>query len=240
MIIVISVDKRGLRKHFVLEGSEWMTQSQVSARVRMQLGAALLNGDLMMPAQSKNGLVIFAHGSGSSRFSPRNRRVASALVSEGLGTFLFDLLTATEDQEYERRFDIDLLTRRLEDVTRWILDNYFSKTTLRIGYFGASTGSAAALRAAADLGEKTIAAVVSRGGRPDLASEHLPRVLCPTLLIVGGRDYEVLAWNRSALTLLGTQRKDIVVVPGATHLFEEEGALDKVAACATNWFSRFL
>jgi putative phosphoribosyl transferase len=216
-----------------------MMQSQVGAEVRMRIGSSVLNGDLAMPMQGKSGLVIFAHGSGSSRLSPRNRHVASTLVAAGLGTLLFDLLTETEDENYETRFDIELLTRRLEGATRWVLDNYGSKRAIRIGYFGASTGAAAALSAAAEL-EGQIAAVVSRGGRPDLASPYLSRVLCPTLFIVGGRDQEVLAMNRSALILLAARSKELVVVPGATHLFEEEGALDQVARHATDWFTKYL
>ncbi len=215
-----------------------MMQDQVGGQVKLRIGSLTLNGDLVMPAQGKIGLVIFAHGSGSSRFSPRNRHVASTLVCAGLGTLLFDLLTEKEDENYETRFDIELLTRRLEGATRWILDNYGSKRAVQIGYFGASTGAAAALRAAADLRE--VAAVVSRGGRPDLASPYLSKVLCPTLFIVGGKDREVLAMNRSALTLLGAPKKELVIVPGATHLFEEEGALDQVAKHATDWFTKYL
>jgi putative phosphoribosyl transferase len=214
-------------------------QTQAGEEVKIHIGSTILNGELVLPGQGKTGLVIFAHGSGSSRFSPRNKWVARNLSRAGFGTFLFDLLTRTEDENYETRFDITLLTSRLLGATRWILANYDSKRTIKIGYFGASTGAAAALRAAQELKEE-IAAVVSRGGRPDLASPYLPGVTSPTLLIVGERDQDVLELNRHSLELLGSRIKELVVVPGATHLFEEKGALDQVARYATGWFEKYL
>ncbi len=196
----------------------------------------VLTGDLAVP-DGAPGLVIFAHGSGSSRSSPRNTFVASGLRQRGMGTLLFDLLTREEDVDYEMRFDIDLLTLRLEAVTRWAAAAK-GLGELAIGYFGASTGAAAALRAAADLPD-VVRAVVSRGGRPDLAIEILPSVQAPTLLIVGGFDEVVIELNRTAYARLGAQ-KGFEVVPGATHLFEEPGALEKVAKLAGIWFGRFL
>ena len=170
--------------------------------------------------------MIFAHGSGSSRLSPRNRYVAEALREGGIATLLFDLLTESEDQDYSRRFDIALLTQRLVGATRWLKDQPEAHG-LTIGYFGASTGSAAALFAAAELGPE-IRAVVSRGGRPDLAAPVLSKVQTPTLLIVGGSDHAVVELNRDAYArLAGT--KHLSIVPDATHLFEEPGALEEVA-----------
>jgi putative phosphoribosyl transferase len=205
----------------------------------MKIDSASLEGELVKPSDSGKGLVIFAHGSGSSRLSPRNRHVAAILQEFGLGTLLFDLLTQKEDENYGTRFDIDLLTKRLEGATRWVRHN-LAINDLRIGYFGASTGAAAALRAAADLGQHEIKAVVSRGGRADMASADLVRVKAPTLLIVGADDREVLELNRLALDWIGAQNKKLVVVPGATHLFEEPGALDQVAKHASNWFKEYL
>lgn len=195
-----------------------------------------LPGILGIPAGAQ-GVVLFAHGSGSSRFSPRNGYVARVLRQGGIGTLLFDLLTPEEDSEYERRFDIELLTQRLLQVTRWLQGQLQAKG-LGIGYFGASTGSASALNAAAALGT-TIRAVVSRGGRPDLAMAALPQVLAPTLLIVGGNDDVVIELNRQAYDQLHTT-KELAIVPGATHLFEEPGTLDEVARLATEWFQRYL
>ena len=183
--------------------------------------------------------MIFAHGSGSSRLSPRNRYVAEVLQDSGFGTLLFDLLTENEDENYETRFDIDLLTKRLEDTSNWVKHN-IKRRLLRVGYFGASTGAAAALRAAADLGPNEVCAVVSRGGRPDMAGSHLVRVNVPTLLIVGGNDEEVLELNRSALALIASQKKKLIVIPHATHLFEEPGTLAQVARHASNWFEEYL
>lgn len=204
--------------------------------VRIQLDDVTLPGTLSLPMDA-GGLVIFAHGSGSSRLSPRNTFVARVLQNAGIGTLLFDLLTAEEDRRYENRFNIDLITGRLVKTTDWVEGQPDTKT-LRYGYFGASTGAAAALRAAAQAGGK-IAAVVSRGGRPDLAMESLPRVSAPTLLIVGGFDDVVIELNRRALEKL-TGVKKLEIVPGASHLFEEPGTLERVAELAAQWFKKYL
>jgi dienelactone hydrolase len=191
-----------------------------------------------LPAELQ-GLVLFAHGSGSSRMSPRNQFVARLLQAAGFGTFLLDLLTMQEDlldrQTAEFRFDIDLLANRLVTATRWVRRQPGLEST-PLGYFGASTGAAAALVAAAAL-PSTVAAVVSRGGRPDLAGAHLGAVRAPTLLIVGGADPQVITLNRRALEALEVER-ELVIVPGATHLFEEPGALETVAHLARDWFVR--
>jgi len=199
--------------------------------VVVQTGAVRLVGHLAVP-EVCSGLVVFAHGSGSSRHSPRNRFVAAALNSVGLGTLLFDLLTP--DEEFERRavFDIELLADRLGAVTQW-LEAQPEARGLRIGYFGASTGAGAALWAAAEPGS-SIAAVVSRGGRPDLADPKLSQVRAPTLLIVGGRDEVVLELNRQAQSQMRCESQ-LAVVPGATHLFEEPGALAEVSRVASDW-----
>ena len=195
----------------------------------------LLDGDLQIPVDAR-GLVLFAHGSGSSRHSPRNRKVAEMLQRGGLATLLFDLLTPVEADERENVFDIGLLAQRLLSVTRWVQDDEELRK-LPIFYFGASTGAGAALRAASHAGAD-IRAVVSRGGRPDLAGESLGRVVSPTLLIVGGADWQVLALNEEAAKLLSCEH-EVAVVPGATHLFEEPGALETVARLAGEWFARF-
>jgi putative phosphoribosyl transferase len=191
-----------------------------------------LEGTLGLPAVSPKGVVIFAHGSGSSRFSPRNSYVAGALRQAGLATLLFDLLTEPEAADRANVFDIPLLAERLVAATEWAR-NFEAIRSLPIDYFGASTGAAAALVAAAQRGD--IAAIVSRGGRPDLAGAALPDVKAPTLLIVGGADREVLALNHSALGRLRCEAK-LEVVPGATHLFEEPGALESVVQLARGWF----
>jgi putative phosphoribosyl transferase len=190
-----------------------------------------LPGDISVP-QHAHGMIIFAHGSGSSRLSPRNRMVASYLNDHGFATLLFDLLTPEEDRIYSNRFNIELLAQRLIDVAFWVMDTR-KYQGLRVGFFGASTGAAAALLAARDLPE--VAAVVSRGGRPDLAMKALPFVKSPTLLIVGDRDTDVLRLNQQALRAMNC-RKKIVIVPGATHLFEENGAMEQVCSLATEWF----
>lgn len=195
-----------------------------------------LEGNLIIPKSAK-GLIIFAHGSGSSRLSPRNNYVAKMLQEANFATLLFDLLTEEEDADYANRFDIPLLAKRLEAVTNWIMQHPQTQN-LSIGYFGASTGSAAALIAAANLGEK-IKAVVSRGGRPDLANKFLSQVTAPTLLIVGGEDFDVIELNQAASKLI-TATKKISIVPGATHLFEEPGTLEQVAKLATEWFKKYL
>ena len=200
-------------------------------------GRVYLEGMLEVPEHA-TGIVVFAHGSGSSRLSPRNNLVARELRAAKLGTLLMDLLTSEEDQTYETRFDIDLLTRRLADTVRWLREQRAAKI-LPVGMFGASTGAAAALRVAADLPHHVMA-VVSRGGRPDLAgNENLARVLAPTLLIVGGEDFQVIDLNRAAYRELRCE-KDLTIVPGATHLFEEPGALANVSTLAARWLGRYL
>lgn len=193
-------------------------------------------GDLRLP-ESPRGLVLFAHGSGSSRLSPRNREVAASLERAGLATLLFDLLTGEEAEDRAKVFDVELLADRLVAATRWVAGEA-SLRGLPLGYFGASTGAAAALLAAARLGGE-IGAVVSRGGRPDLAATALARVVSPTLLIVGGADRQVLELNEEAARALRCER-EVAIVPGATHLFEEPGALERVAALARDWFLRHL
>jgi putative phosphoribosyl transferase len=195
-----------------------------------------LQGLLMLPERPR-GLVIFVHGSGSSRHSPRNAAVARRLAAVGFATLLFDLLTEREEADRRNVFDIDLLTRRLIDATGWVRETP-ELSGLPVGYFGASTGAAAALCAAARLGDE-IRAVVSRGGRPDLANHALPAVHAPTLLIVGGDDWNVLEFNDEAASLLGGPQ-ELAVVHGAGHLFEEPGALDRVADLAAGWFTRHL
>jgi dienelactone hydrolase len=208
--------------------------------VILQAGEVVLEGNLALPENSR-GVVIFAHGSGSSRLSPRNRHIAGCLQREGIATLLFDLLTAKEEKidipTARLRFDIELLSRRLLSATDWIKNNPSTKD-LNIGYFGASTGAAAALVACA-LRPSLIKAVVSRGGRPDMAAEYLSRVKAPTLLIVGGDDHAVIGLNRQALDSLPAQKK-IAIVPGAGHLFEEPGKLDEVASLAAEWFRNYL
>jgi putative phosphoribosyl transferase len=191
------------------------------------------------PRKTAKGIVLFVHGSGSSRLSPRNRFVAGELQSHGIATLLFDLLTPKEESIDQRtlhlRFDIRLLAKRLVGATRWVMRD-LEALGLDIGYFGASTGAAAALMASAQLSD-TVAAVVSRGGRPDLAGEALGSVQAPTLLIVGGNDEPVITLNQQALAELDCREKKLVIIPGATHLFEEPGALAKVAGIAAEWFA---
>ena len=208
--------------------------------VEVLAGGVRLGGTLAVP-DGAQGLVLFAHGSGSSRHSPRNRYVAYSLRRAGLGTLLFDLLTEDEEDEDARtgelRFDIDFLARRLGEVTDWVFAHP-ELQHLRVGYFGSSTGAGAALVAAGARPE-AVGAVVSRGGRPDLAGDALERVLAPTLFIVGGADTVVLELNARASARLQSP-KALEVIPGATHLFEEQGALERVAALAGDWFTRFL
>jgi dienelactone hydrolase len=208
--------------------------------VSVPTGEVVLQGDLSMPSAPK-GIVLFAHGSGSSRHSPRNRYVAEALNEHSLGTLLVDLLTGEEEQEDEvtaqLRFDIDLLTRRLVAITDWLA----SLPQVRgheIGLFGASTGAAAALMTAAERPD-VVKAVVSRGGRPDLAGSTASLVRAPTMLIVGGKDTAVIQMNRDAMTLMKC-KTELKIVPGATHLFEERGALAQVASLAADWFTTHL
>lgn len=209
--------------------------------VRIPSGQHWLHGDLALPAEYI-GLVLFAHGSGSGRHSARNRQVARRLQDAGIATLLFDLLTVAEEavdvHTREHRFDIALLTRRLEDATEWVVRQPAVRG-LPVGYFGASTGSAATLIAAAHLNSR-IAAVVSRGGRPDLAGPAaLAAVTAPTLLVVGSEDHQVLRLNEEALAQLQCSRR-LAVVPGATHLFEEPGTLEQAAGLAAGWFGRHL
>ena len=202
--------------------------------VSVPAGCVALDGMLELPA-TPIGVVLFAHGSGSSRLSPRNRQVAVELHGAGIATLLLDLLTAEEDASYHNRFDIDVLSRRLHAASNWLGTEPLT-APLPLGLFGASTGAAAALRLAADSGTG-IAAVVSRGGRPDLAGAALAHVISPTLLIVGGEDGAVIDLNRQAFEHLACE-KALEIVPGATHLFEEPGALEQVAALASSWFVR--
>jgi putative phosphoribosyl transferase len=205
--------------------------------VEIQAGTEQVEGMLELPSNPA-GIVLFAHGSGSSRLSPRNNYVAGELRNARLGTLLMDLLTPYEDRDYRRRFDIRLLTQRLNAAVRWI-QQYASTASLPIGLFGASTGAAAALQVAAERGD-AIAAVVSRGGRPDLAgTEALAKVRVPTLLIVGGLDDDVITLNRSAYDVLNCDKR-LEIVPGATHLFEEPGTLEMVAKLAADWLVRCL
>jgi putative phosphoribosyl transferase len=194
----------------------------------------MLEGVLAVPSDAQM-VVVFVHGSGSSRHSPRNRYVAQVINDAGIGTLLFDLLTRDEDRLYENRFDIGLLTARLEAVAKWLKDQPKTKE-LAIGYFGASTGAAAALRAAASSGE-VVSAIVSRGGRPDLVGDALRHVKTPTLLIVGGRDDVVIELNEEAYRIMKSE-KALKIVPGATHLFEEPGTLEEAARLAVDWFVR--
>lgn len=200
------------------------------------IGTIRLHGDLGLPREAK-GVVLFAHGSGSGRLSPRNRFVAQTLQKRGLATLLLDLLEEQEADDRRKVFDIDLLADRLLGATAW-LRQHPATADLPIGYFGASTGAGAALQAAARMPE-AVAAVVSRGGRPDLAAPFLARVTAPTLLIVGGDDGPVIEMNQEALAQL-TCPKKLIIVPGATHLFEEPGTLEQVADHAGAWFERYL
>jgi putative phosphoribosyl transferase len=208
--------------------------------VRIPAGAATLKGNLGIPKDAR-GVVLFAHGSGSGRHSPRNRYVAEVLREAGLATLLVDLLTPEEEEVDLRtrhlRFDIGLLADRLAVATDWVIENPGTQN-LRVGYFGASTGAGAALVAAAER-PRQVGAIVSRGGRPDLAGEALPRVTAPTLLIVGGEDELVIGMNREAMEQLRAEKK-LEVVPGATHLFEEPGKLEEVARLAAGWFAQHL
>jgi putative phosphoribosyl transferase len=217
--------------------AEWRLQERP---VRIAAGDAALEGDLSLPSDAR-ALVLFAHGSGSSRFSPRNRYVARSLNAFDLATLLVDLLTPDEEAEDRTtahlRFDIGMLASRLVAVMDWLRQQADTRG-MRVGLFGASTGAGAALVAAAERPD-VAGAVVSRGGRPDLAGDALPNVRAPTLLIVGGDDLPVIGMNKEALVRMRCER-DLVIVPGATHLFEEPGALDQVARLARDWFLRTL
>jgi putative phosphoribosyl transferase len=216
-------------------------ESGLESSVRVAAGSVILEGNLGLPVNAQ-GVVLFAHGSGSSRHSPRNRFVAQQLREAGLGTLLIDLLTE-EEEAVDRhtahlRFDIDLLAERLVGATDWLADEERT-AELSVGYFGASTGGGAALIAAAQRPQR-VGAVVSRGGRPDLAGPVLSAVEAPTLLIVGGNDQAILELNEDALARLSAPVKELVIVPGANHLFEEPGALEEVARLAAAWFAQHL
>ena len=213
---------------------------QEEGYIRLMTDRVYLHGNLLIP-ESARGLVVFAHGSGSSRHSSRNQYVARVLRQAGMATLLFDLLTLEEGAEDlitgKQRFDINLLARRLIGVTDWLQANETTRR-LRLGYFGASTGAAAALAAAAER-PSVVGAVVSRGGRPDLAGPGLDKVKAPTLLIVGGNDFPVIDMNREALAKRKVE-KQLIIIPGATHLFEEPGTLEKAATLARDWFVKHL
>jgi len=211
-------------------------KTEFSEPAKIPVNGVELEGVLVVPPAAR-GVVLFAHGSGSSRHSPRNNFVGETLRAAGIGTLLMDLLTKQEDAIYQTRFDIDLLTWRLERATQWLMEDPQAQS-LDIGYFGASTGAAAALNAAATFGS-TIGAVVTRGGRPDLAMAALDSVQAPTLLIVGALDDVVIELNRKAYERLKPE-KHLAIVSGATHLFEEPGTLQEVARLAAAWFRRHL
>ncbi|HWR25670.1 MAG TPA: dienelactone hydrolase family protein [Methanosarcina sp.] len=213
-----------------------------STEVRIPIGGSIyLEGNLDIP-EGTRGIVVFVHGSGSSRHSPRNQYVAQELQKNGLATLLFDLLTIEEERvdmlTRELRFDIELLSKRLIETTGWLLSRPDTKE-LNLGYFGASTGAAAALIAAKEHSD-TVKAIVSRGGRPDLAGAALIYVKAPTLFIVGGKDTQVIELNQWALDRMVIPEKELKIVPGATHLFEEKGALEEVSRLADTWFKKYL
>lgn len=206
-----------------------------SEQVKIPVGTVNVEGELVIPPGA-NAIIIFSHGSGSSRFSIRNRMVANFLQQKNFGTLLFDLLTAEEDQDYQNRFNIDLLSDRLGGATLWLEQLPVTKNC-RFGYFGASTGAASALKAS--LSQPSIDAIVSRGGRPDLVVNDLHKVEAPTLLIVGSMDYDVLLLNKQAYSHL-TCEKNLEVIHGATHLFEEPGKMEIVCERAGAWFGKYL
>jgi putative phosphoribosyl transferase len=212
----------------------------MESALKIPVGSIEIEGNLFLPSDAQ-GIVVFAHGSGSSRFSPRNQYVAKEFNKASMGTLLFDLLTSDEEEEdavtAEYRFNISLLAERLVGATEWLKSDPQTQK-LKLGYFGASTGAAAALIAAAKLPD-IVAAVVSRGGRPDLAGDYLSQVRAPALMLVGGWDEEVIELNRQAQSQMINENK-LVIIPGATHLFEEPGKLEEVAKFSTEWFKRFL
>lgn len=234
--------RRAVLRAFLSPMKTGISTSKPPPRITVQIptGHADLEGELTVPPDAP-GVVLFAHGSGSSRHSPRNQHAAEVIRAAGFGTLLFDLLTHAEEQvdqvTYGLRFDIDLLARRLMLTTQW-LETLPETQGKKLGYFGASTGAAAALMAAAELGER-IAAVVSRGGRPDLAGHALPLVCSPTLLIVGGQDVDVLSLNEEAYAKLVCE-KSLRIVPGASHLFEEPGKLDQAVQLSVHWFTKHM
>lgn len=203
--------------------------------VKMEVDNEVLDGILAIPPDAK-GIVIFSHGSGSGRFSPRNKLVAGRLHQEQIGTLLLDLLTPSEDRTYTNRFDTALLAHRLVGVTQW-LEQFDPCDGCAMGYFGASTGAASALKASTYLPQ--VKAIVSRGGRPDMAADILHKVQCPTLLVVGSRDEDVLRLNEQSYGILTCDKK-LEVVDGASHLFEEDGKMDCVIDLASNWFNKYL
>jgi len=213
-----------------------MVSNNSAQLVHIPVDSVVLEGSLDVP-QGSQALIIFAHGSGSSRHSKRSKYVAQVLREAVLGTLLFDLLTREEDMIYENRFDIPLLARRLSSVTRWVKEQT-QTSKLRIGYFGASTGAAAALISSAEPTSE-VGAIVSRGGRPDLAEKSLKYVKAPTLFIVGGDDYIVIQLNQQAYNFIKAE-KELRIIPGASHLFEESGALEEVARLAAEWFNKHL
>ncbi|MDH4330245.1 MAG: dienelactone hydrolase family protein [Candidatus Moranbacteria bacterium] len=205
--------------------------------IQIPINSISVEGILTVPKNHTGSLVIFVHGSGSSRNSPRNDYVSKCLNKAGLSTLLFDLLTEKEDEIYENRFDIPLLVERIKVATTWV-KNHPELKDFSVGYFGASTGAATAIEAAADA-DLGIKAVVSRGGRPDLAENYLSKISSPTLLIVGGNDDAVIDLNKSAFEKISA-KKELSIVPGATHLFEEPGALEKVCELSSSWFQKYL
>lgn len=215
-------------------------EKEYEVRIPIKEEDIMLYGNLYIP-QNAQGLILFAHGSGSGRFSPRNRFVAQFLNKGAYATLLFDLLTRSEEANdlvtAQLRFNIDFLAERLLSATNWVLNND-DIGEFAIGYFGASTGAAAAI--VASVKEPEVKAIVSRGGRPDMAEQYLQNLEVPTLLIVGGDDYSVIDMNKNALSLIKTPAKKIEIVPGATHLFEEPGALDEVARIAVDWFIQYV
>jgi len=213
-----------------------ITSTQTYKEIKIDIGEISLKGNLRLAENSK-GIILFSHGSGSSRLSIRNNYVASLLVEQGFSSFLFDLLTAKEDMIYENRFDIELLTGRLVKVTKWAME-YEETKKMPIGYFGASTGAASALSAAAQMGE-SIKAIVSRGGRPDMAMPVLKDIKIPTLLVVGGNDDVVIELNKKAKAAIGGIC-ELEIVDGATHLFSEAGKLEIVAKHTAEWFDKYL
>ena len=212
----------------------------IEKEISVTIDQATVEGNLTVPHNAR-GIVLFAHGSGSGRFSPRNQYVAKEFNKSRIGTLLFDLLTSAEEEEdlitAEYRFNIPLLANRLVGATKWLKKNSITQS-LKLAYFGASTGAAAALIAAAKLPNDVIT-VVSRGGRPDLAEEYLPKVKAPTLMLVGGYDVEVIELNKQAMAKM-TAEKKLVIIPGATHLFEEPGKLEEVAKISIEWFLNYL
>lgn len=208
---------------------------RIYEEVAVPVGKASVKGEIIVPFDAK-AVIIFSHGSGSSRKSIRNQQVANYLHQKKFGTFLFDLLTEEEDRHYHNRFDIDLLTQRLTGVTKW-LEKQKELKGLEWGYFGASTGAASALKAAVSM--PRVGAVVSRGGRPDLALNVLHKVKAPVLLIVGSLDFDVLRLNQEAYEELTCEKK-LAIVEGATHLFEEQGAMAEVSEWAARWFTKYL